>query len=123
MAITLVTAGVSCGVSYAEIAAAHYINMLVGTVAGTIGGLANAISYSVDNHDYSQFASRLLSGINDGVSAVAYGEGLNLIIKNSVNPIANQHMAPEKMQEIGINKIFDSFVKASIRLVKDVIIA
>ena len=32
-------------------------------------------------------------------------------------------MAPEKMQEIGINKIFDSFVKASIRLVKDVIIA
>ena len=123
LAITLVTAGVSCGVSYAEIAAAHYINMLVGTVAGTIGGLANAISYSVDNHDYSQFASRLLSGINDGVSAVAYGEGLNLIIKNSVNPIANQHMAPEKMQEIGINKIFDSFVKASIRLVKDVIIA
>ncbi len=122
LGITVITAGISSGISYAGIQAAHFVNMLVGTIVGTAGGLVNAITYSVDNHDYSQFASRLLSGINDGVCAVAYGEGLSLIIKNSVNPIANQHMSGEKIQEIGINKIFDNFVKASIRLVKDVIV-
>ena len=96
--------------------------MLVGTIVGTAGGLVNAITYSVDNHDYSQFASRLLSGINDGVCAVGYGEGLKLIIKNSVNPIANQRMAPEKIQAMGVNKIFDNFVKASIKIVKYLIV-
>ena len=120
LAITLVTAGISFGVSYAGITAAHYINMLVGTISGTVGGLVNAITYSVDNHDYSQFASRILKGINDGVGAVGYGEGIKLIIKNSISPI---QYTPEEIRKIGINKIFDNFVKASIRIVKDVIIA
>ena len=121
LGVTLITAGISSGISYAGIQAAHFINMLVGTIVGSVGGLVNAITYSVDNHDYSQFASRLLKGINDGVSAVAYGEGLTLIIKNSVNPIADQHMSGQDIQEIGVKKIFDNLVKASINLVKDII--
>lgn len=122
LGITLVTAGISSGISYAGIQAAHFINMLVGTIVGTAGGLVNAITYSVDNHDYSQFASRLLQGINDGVSAVAYGEGITLIIKNSVNPIADNPLTPEEIGEAAAKKIFDNVVKSVINLVKDVIL-
>ena len=76
----------------------------------------------VDNHDYSQFASRLLQGINNGVSAVAYGEGITLIIKNSVNPIADNPLTPEEIGEAAAKKIFDNVVKSVINLVKDVIL-
>jgi len=122
LGITLITAGISAGVSHAGIQAAHFINMLVGTIVGTAGGLVNAITYSVDNHDYSQFASRLLSGINDGVCAVGYGEGLNLIIKDSVSPVPIKPMTGKEIQAMGVNKIFDNFVKASIKIVKQIIV-
>lgn len=122
LGITLITAGISAGISYAGIQAAHFINMLVGTIVGTAGGLVNAITYSVDNHDYSQFASRLLSGINDGVCAVGYGEGLKLIIKDAVSPAPIKPMSAKDIQAMGVNKIFDNFVKASIKIVKYLIV-
>ena len=123
LGVTVITVGISTGISYAGIQAAHFINMLVGTIVGGAGGLVNAITYSVDNHDYSQFASRLLSGINDGVGAVAFGDQLAKTIENSVRPVEIHHLSPEEVKDMAIEMIFDDFVARSIASLKDVIFA
>lgn len=122
LGITVVTIGISAGISYAGIQAAHYINMLVGAIVGSAGGLVNAITYSVDQHDYGEFATRLLSGINDGVGAVALGEELAHVIENSVRPVDNHRLSPEEVGKMAVELIFDKVVEKALELVKDVIL-
>lgn len=90
--------------------------MLVGTIVGTAGGLANAITYSVDNQDYSQFASRLFNGINDGLAAVTYGEKFNILITN-IPPT----YSPADVGKMATNVIFDKTVKAVLSIIKDIV--
>ena len=116
LSITIITMGISCGITHAAIESAHMINMLVGTIVGTAGGLANAITYSVDNQDYSQFASRLFNGINDGLAAVTYGEKFNILITN-IHPT----YSPADVGKMATNVIFDKTVKAALSLIKDIV--
>lgn len=116
--ITLITVGISAGISYAGIQAAHFINMLVGSVVGGVGGLINAITYSVDNHDYEQFASRVLKGINDGVAAVAYGDELANTIKDALSPVK----VKVEVKDMATELIFDKLVEKALDFVKDFIL-
>ncbi|SDA71205.1 carboxypeptidase-like regulatory domain-containing protein [Methanobrevibacter millerae] len=83
---------------------------------GSGNPLANAITYSVDNQDYSQFASRLFNGINDGLAAVTYGEKFNILITN-IPPT----YSPADVGKMATNVIFDKTVKAVLSIIKDIV--
>lgn len=116
--ITLISGGISYGITAAGITAAHFINLAVGSVVGGIGGMINGFIYSVDHHDYSTFTKRLISGINDGISAVTYGETIRGIIKDGkIKPI--DELTKAEINKKAFNILLNHFLKKNMNLVKD----
>lgn len=118
LAITAVTAGVTWGISAAGVAAAHFINTLVGAGIGAVGGLAHGFIYSNDNHDYSEFADKLIHGISTGINAVAFGEAINeYVTEGRIIPIHEKTAA--EIQQMAVERVFDEFTSRNLDFIKD----
>lgn len=116
--ITAISGGISFGISATGIATAHMINLAVGTVVGGVGGMINGFIYSVDHQDYSTFANKILSGINQGISAVSIGEIFKcMIIDGKIKPVM-EYTKPQRNQKI-FNTLLNHFLKKNVNLIKE----
>ncbi|WP_407374398.1 hypothetical protein [Methanobrevibacter sp.] len=118
---TIITAGVSWGITAAGVACAHAINMLVGTATGAIGGLINGFVYSVDHQDYSTFTKRLMDGINDGISAVNIGEKLSTLFGAGFIPF--EDMVLHMLTKSAALVMIDHFIGENFKLIEQWIVA
>lgn len=113
--ITLISGGASFGISSAGIAAAHFINLAVGAGVGAAGGLLNALTYSHDNQDYSQFSDRLFSGISDGLGAVIFGEVLYEYLSNGfITPIMAK--SPAEIENLAFETLVDELLNRNLEI-------
>nr|WP_294998055.1 right-handed parallel beta-helix repeat-containing protein [uncultured Methanobrevibacter sp.] len=116
--ITAITGGISFGISATGIATAHLINLAVGTVVGGIGGMINGFVYSVDHQDYSTFADRLLSGINQGITAVSVGEIFKgMIVDGKIKPVMQYTKQQRNVKIFDI--LLNHFLKKNVNLIKE----
>ena len=118
---TIITAGVSWGITAAGVACAHAINMLVGTTVGAIGGLINGFVYSVDHQDYSTFTKRLMDGINDGISAVGIGEKLSTLFGDGFIPF--EDMTLHRLTKTAATVLIDNFIARNFKLIEQWVIS
>ena len=86
--VAIVSAGAGFGISTAIASAAQLVSLAVGAGIGAIGGTVDAIIYSVDNQDYSQFLNRVKDGVVIGISAASLGMAMRAVInyKPAVKP-------------------------------------
>lgn len=118
LTITAVTAGISWGISAAGVAAAHFINTLVGAGVGAVGGLAHAFIYSNDNQDYSTFSDKLIDGISTGINAVAFGEAISEYVNEGHIASVHEKTAAD-IQQMAIETVFDEFTSRNLDFIKD----
>ena len=71
--VTIASAGAGFGVSTAVASAAQLVSWAIGAGIGAIGGTVDAVIYSTDNQDYSQFADRVKTGVVVGIAAASLG--------------------------------------------------
>lgn len=79
-AVAVFSAGAGFGISAAVASAAQLVSWAVGIGIGAIGGSIDAIIYSIDNQDYSQFMSRVRDGVVVGISAASLGMAVHAVI-------------------------------------------
>jgi predicted outer membrane repeat protein len=78
--VTIFSAGAGFGISTAIASAAQLVGWAVGAGIGAIGGTVDAIIYSNDNQDYSQFFNRVKEGVVIGISAASLGMAIRSVI-------------------------------------------
>jgi hypothetical protein len=61
------------GISLAVSSAAQVVGWAIGAGIGAIGGTLDAVIYSNDKQDYSQFADRVKDGVVTGIRAASFG--------------------------------------------------
>jgi predicted outer membrane repeat protein len=71
--VTIISAGAGFGISLAVSSAAQVVGWAIGAGIGAIGGTLDAVIYSNDNQDYSQFADRVKDGVVTGIRAASFG--------------------------------------------------
>lgn len=115
IATTIISSGVSYGITAAGIAGAHFINLLVGATVGGLGGMINGLVYSVDHQNYATFGERLMAGIYDGISVVKIGEVRALDKAHKIKPIRDMTRAELNVKAFKI--LFDNLVKRNVNLI------
>ncbi len=78
--VALFSAGAGLGISAAITSGAQLVSWVVGIGIGAIGGSIDAMIYSIDNQDYSQFKYRVRDGIVVGISAASLGMAIRAVI-------------------------------------------
>ena len=86
--ITVISAGAGFGISAAVASAAQLVSLAIGAGIGAIGGTIDAIVYSIDNQDYSQFMYRVKDGIVIGITAASLGMAVRAVI--DYKPLSSQ---------------------------------
>ena len=71
--VTIISAGAGFGISLAISSAVQVVGWAIGVGIGAIGGTIDAVIYSTDNQDYSQFAERVKDGVVTGIRAASFG--------------------------------------------------
>jgi hypothetical protein len=98
--VTIFSAGAGFGISTAIASAAQLVGWAVGAGIGAIGGTVDAIIYSNDNQDYSQFLNRVKDGVVIGISAASLGMAIHAAInykpqaKSTSSPIEESTNSP-----------------------------
>jgi hypothetical protein len=72
--------------------------LAIGAGIGAIGGTVDAIIYSVDNQDYSQFFNRVKGGVVIGISAASLGAAMRAVI--NYKPLQSSKLTIEEKYQL-----------------------
>ena len=93
--VFVASAGAGLGISAGVASAAQLVSLAVGAGIGAMGGTLDAVIYSNDNQDYSQFADRVKDGVVTGIRAASLGMAIRSYI-NYNNYVAEKAAADAK---------------------------
>ena len=96
--VTIISAGAGFGVSAAISSAAQLVGWAIGAGVGAIGGTVDAIIYSTDNQDYSQFMNRVRDGVVIGISAASLGMAIHNVINYKPSEFKSNEFDPTNIK-------------------------